>query len=96
MNNSLIEYLVPKYVDYFYKNNNYSIVKSYVCCYLLNILYRRFINDKEIKPIEEIPIKIKTNYWNLACEYKEDKEERILCSKAIYTLDVITNTYAGE
>lgn len=96
MNEVLINYLIPKYVDYFYKNNNYFIIKGTVCIYLLNVLYKRFINDKEIKPIEEIPLKIKNNYWTMACKLKEDKEERILCSKAIYTLDVITNTYDGE
>lgn len=96
MNDELIENLAPLYGEYFFKNKNYLIVGGSVCRYLLNVLYKRFINDKEIKPIEQIPFEIKNNYWTIACEIKEDKEERILCSKAIYTLDVITNTYAGE
>jgi len=98
MINNLIENLIPLYAEYFFKNEKdlvvrYSIVRMYVCYWVLNTLYERFLNNKEIKKIEELSDINKNKYWGIACALKEVKEERIFCSKAAYTLDIITNKY---
>lgn len=98
INEYLIEKLVPTYTTYFYSkpvdsDERFWHISGYICCYLLNVLYRKFIGHKDAQPIEMLPIEKKEKYWRLACIYHNEEPERIKASKAAYVLELITSTF---
>lgn len=54
---------------------------------LLNDLYEKNVESKEIEPIENLPKERKEKYWRLSAKYFKDKTDRTKSSKAMYMLD---------
>lgn len=90
--------LVTDFVDFFQKKESnddqrFLPIFSSVCCVVLNTLYKRFINTKEIQPIELISEEKKNKYWDLAKKFNKKPNEWVLAAKAAYMLELVTSTF---
>ena len=94
----LTERLIPVYTSYYYDeakvgDEKYGVIKSSVCCWLLNILYLNFTIDNETDPIENLPLEKKEKYWRLAMLHHDTPDARIKAARSAYVLELITSTY---
>jgi hypothetical protein len=77
------------YVDCHHKNP-YSALSSSVAINLLSCLYKRFVREKEIKPIEELSKEEKENYIKIGEKYENDKYKKYRIARAAYALTLIS------
>lgn len=88
MFNELIQY----YYDYFTsgKNDGWRLIGSSVCVTILSELYKKFMDNKEAEPIENLLIEQKKKYWDIAGRFYSETALRVKATKAAYVLELIT------
>jgi len=77
------------YVECHHKNP-YSALSSGVAVTLLSSLYKRFVREGEIKPIEELTEEEKKKYLEIGEKYENDKNKKYRIARAAYTLTLIS------
>lgn len=93
---NLVDGLVEISADYYFRkegDEKYFVAFYSVNCWALNALYLRLVNNKEIKPIEQIEQNKKEEYWRISSLYNGNSANstRVEVTKGIYVLDLITS-----
>lgn len=85
--------LIQFYAQSFLENKSgdqYMLLCSSVFMDIMGSIYKRLVAEKEIKPIEELPLERKEFYWNVAARPNIDsKEKRIKAAIAAYTINIV-------
>lgn len=91
----MFDNLICWYGEYFIneKNDGFRLIKSKVCIELLSEMYEKFIRNKEAEPFEIINHEKKRKYYDTACKFYSEMEDRLKASKSCYVLELITSTY---
>lgn len=95
---SIRDGLIPIFVNSFNNKdeadeNRFASISGSVCCWTLCSVYYSLVKEKEIEPIENIPIEKKKEYWRLALLFNKKPNELIEAAKSAYILELITSTF---
>jgi len=87
----MFQKLILYYCGYFLnEENKWLIFSSAVCISVLSERYRKWIKEEGIVPIENISEDEKLRFWNIAGNYHQDKDKRIMASQSAYALTLMT------